>query len=70
MRPTGRSGSAKTVTRVTEPDDPRLVLIGVDIEAASFLEASKPQPVVLYEVAKSLLTGDRAELGEAKHIET
>ena len=50
-------------------DDPRLVLIGVDIHSASFLEVSKPQPVVLYELAKGLLTGDTPELGETKRIE-
>src|SRR4051812_43303268 len=27
------------------PDDPRIVLIGVDIHAATFLEVNKPQPI-------------------------
>jgi general stress protein 26 len=49
-------------------DDPRLVLIGVEIHAASFLEVSKPQPVVLYELAIGLLTGDTPELGETQRI--
>jgi general stress protein 26 len=49
-------------------DDPRLVLIGVEIHAASFLEISKPAPVVLYELAKGFLTGDAAELGETQRI--
>jgi general stress protein 26 len=30
------------------PDDPRMVLIGVSIEAAAFLEVNKPKPVYLY----------------------
>ena len=51
------------------PDDPRFVLIGVEIHAASFLEISKPQPVVLYELAKGYLTGDTPELGETQRIE-
>lgn len=51
-------------------DDPRLVLIGVDIHAASFLDISKPQPLVLFELAKGLLTGERAEIGETQRIET
>ena len=46
------------------PDDPRLVLIGVDIHAAVFLQVNKPKPVVLYEVAKGWLTGTEPELGE------
>lgn len=51
------------------PDDPRLVLIGVEIHAASFLDVSKPQPVVLYELAKGFVTGDMPEIGETQHIE-
>ena len=51
-------------------DDPRLVLIGVDVHVASFLEVSKPMPVVLYEVAKALVTGDKAEIGKTTHIGT
>jgi general stress protein 26 len=29
------------------PDDPRIVLIGVDVHAAMFLDVNKPKPVVL-----------------------
>lgn len=46
------------------PDDPRMVLIGVDIQAAVFLEVNKPQPVVLYELMKGWLTGTEPELGK------
>ena len=46
------------------PDDPRMVLIGVDVHAAVFLEVNKPQPVVLFEVVKGWLTGSTPELGE------
>ena len=46
------------------PDDPRLVLIGVEIHAAVFLEVDKPQPVVLYELMKGWLTGTEPELGK------
>jgi general stress protein 26 len=45
-------------------DDPRMVLIGVRIHAAVFLEMNKPQPVVLYELVKGWLTGQTPELGE------
>jgi general stress protein 26 len=51
-------------------DDPRYVLIGVEIHAASFLELSKPQPVVLYELAKGFLTGEAPEIGETQRIES
>jgi len=46
------------------PDDPRLVLIGVSIHGAVFLEVNKPQPVVLYELMKGWLTGTEPELGK------
>lgn len=50
-------------------EDPRMVLIGVDIHAAVFLEVNKPQPVVLYEVAKGWLTGSTPDVGELHRIE-
>jgi len=50
-------------------DDPRLVLIGVDVHAAAFLEVNKPQPVVLYEVVKGWLTGSDPHIGEMHQIE-
>jgi len=50
-------------------DDPRMVLIGIDVHAAMFLEVNKPQPVVLFELAKGWLTGTTPELGEMHRIE-
>jgi general stress protein 26 len=49
-------------------DDPRMVLIGVDVHAAVFLEVNKPQPVVLFELVKGWMTGSTPELGEIHHI--
>jgi general stress protein 26 len=51
------------------PDDPRLVLIGVEIHAASFLELGKPQPVVLFELVKGFLTDETPDLGEVVRID-
>ncbi len=50
------------------PDDPRMVLIGVDVHAAVFLEVNKPQPVVLYEVVKGWMTGTMPDIGQMHHI--
>ena len=50
-------------------DDPRIVLIGVDVHVAVFLDVNKPQPVVLYEVVKGWLTGTEPELGEMHRVE-
>jgi general stress protein 26 len=49
-------------------DDPRIVLIGVDIHAVVFFEVNKPQPVVLYELAKGWLTGSKPDVGEMHKI--
>ena len=38
--------------RAGTPDDPRIALIGVEVHSAVFLEVTKPQPVVLYELVK------------------
>jgi len=50
------------------PDDPRLVLIGVDVHAAVFFEVNKPQPVVLYELVKGWLTGTEPNVGEMHRV--
>jgi general stress protein 26 len=49
-------------------DDPRIVLIGVDVHAAVFLEVNKPKPVVLFELARGWLTGERVEPGETHEL--
>ena len=52
------------------PDDPRMVLIGIDVHAAVFLEVNKPQPVILFELVKGWLTGSTPEVGEEHRITT
>lgn len=49
-------------------DDPRMVLIGVDIHSAVFLEVNKPQPVVLYEIVKGWLTGSDPDIGTLHNV--
>ena len=55
-----RSGSA---------DDPRIVLIGVTVHAAEFLDVTKPMPVLLFELVKGWVTGKEPELGEMHSVE-
>ena len=62
---TGTEGDPRHGT----PDDPRYVLIGVDVHSAVYLEVNKPQPIVLFELVKGLVTGKPAELGEMHKIE-
>ncbi len=50
------------------PDDPRMVLIGVNVHAAVFLEVNKPQPVVLFEVVKGWLTGTQPDVGTMHRV--
>ena len=49
-------------------DDPRIVLIGVDVEEATFMEVNKPQPVVLFELVKGFVTGKEPEIGETHEV--
>ena len=46
-----------------------MVLIGVDVHAAVFLEVNKPQPVVLFELVKGWVTGEMPNVGEIHHVE-
>ena len=52
------------------PEDPRMVLIGVKIHAAVFLEVNKPKPIVLYEIAKGWLTGSDPKIGEMHALDS
>jgi general stress protein 26 len=50
------------------PQDPRIVLIGIDIHSAHFFEMDKPQPVVLYEMVKGWITGKEPDIGREHRI--
>ena len=45
-------------------EDPRIVLIGVTVHAAEFLEVNKSRPVILYELVKGWVTDTEPEIGE------
>lgn len=49
-------------------DDPRMVLIGVAVHAAVYLEVNKPQPLVLFELVRGWLTGTEPEIGEVHRV--
>ncbi|SRR5688572_272 len=50
------------------PEDPRMVLIGVTVHAAEFLEVNKPRPLLLFELVKGWVTGTEPNLGEAHEL--
>jgi general stress protein 26 len=52
------------------PDDPRLVLVGVDIESARFMEVNKPKAVVLFELARAKVTGGTPDIARIRDVDS
>jgi general stress protein 26 len=52
------------------PEDPRLVLIGVHARSAQYLRVDKPQPLMLFEFVKGMVTGKQPDWGEVKQVRT
>jgi general stress protein 26 len=50
------------------PDDPRIALILVDVESVIYLKIDKPRPVVLFEVAKAMMTGTPPQVGALREV--
>src|SRR6476469_9415685 len=50
------------------PDDPRLALVLVDVHSVTYLKVDKPKPLVLFEVAKGMLTGTRPDVGVQREL--
>ena len=51
------------------PDDPRLALVLVDADSVVYMQREKPKPVVLFEVAKGMVTGSRPDVGQTRRLE-
>lgn len=45
-------------------EDPRMVLIGVTVHAAEFLDVTKSKPMLLFELVKGWVSGTEPEFGE------
>lgn len=50
------------------PDDPRIVLIAVDAQSVVYLKVDKPRPLVMFEIAKGMLTGEQPDVGDVRHV--
>ncbi len=50
------------------PDDPRLALILVDAETATYMKSKYSKPRVLFELARGIITGKTAELGREEFL--
>lgn len=49
-------------------DDPRMVLIGVRAVTAQYMTVDKPQPLVLFELVKGMVTGKAPDVGHVKEV--
>lgn len=50
------------------PNDPRIMLIFVEAHTVEYLKQDRPKPFVLFEIARSLVTGKPAELGDQRML--
>ena len=50
------------------PDDPRLALILVEAHSVEYLVVNKPRPIVLFEVAKAMITGTPPKVGDQRTL--
>ena len=50
------------------PDDPRLALVLVEAQSVEYLVTTKSRPVVLFEVAKAIVTGSTPKVGEQRTL--
>jgi general stress protein 26 len=50
------------------PNDPRLALIMIETESATYMKVNKPRPIVLFEVLKAMVTGSRVDIGDIREV--
>jgi general stress protein 26 len=50
------------------PEDPRLALILVDVHSVTYLKVNQPAPLVLFEVAKGMVTGTPPKVGAQRVV--
>lgn len=49
-------------------EDPRLALILVDASTVVYMKQDKPRPLILFEVLKGMVTGERPDTGEVQRL--
>jgi len=50
------------------PTDPRIALILVETVSVTYMKVTKPKPVVLFEVAKAMVTGSPPSVGSIRTV--
>ena len=49
-------------------NDPRIALILVEAESVTYMKVTKPKPVVLFEVARAMVTGSPPKVGSIRNV--
>lgn len=49
-------------------NDPRIALILVEAEAVTYMKVTKPKPLVLFEVARAMVTGSPPDVGSIRTV--
>jgi hypothetical protein len=49
-------------------NDPRIALILVDAQSVTYMKVTKPKPVVLFEVARAMVTGSPPNVGNIRNV--
>ena len=49
-------------------NDPRIALILVDAQSVVYMKVTKPKPIVLFEVARAMVTGDPPRVGSVRTV--
>lgn len=50
------------------PGDPRIALILVEAQSVEYLVVDKPRPIVLFELAKGIITGSTPDVGQQRGL--
>ena len=50
------------------PNDPRFALLLVDAHSVVYGKRNKPKPLVLFELAKGILTGKEPDVSDVRHV--
>lgn len=50
------------------PDDPRLALLLIDAQSVTYMKSKYSRPRVLFELARSMVTGKKLDLGREEHL--
>ena len=67
-RPDWKAWFGGTGEHAGTAEDPRIALIMIDVQSVIYMKNDKPAPVVLFEVAKGILTGETPDVGDVRRV--